>query len=76
MPLRLEIKRKLCGRSDRVKSVDFHPTEPWILSSIYTGHLFVWNYQTKSIVKQIEVCNAPVRCAKFVARKGTLFLVL
>jgi len=26
MPLRLDIKRKLSSRSDRVKSVDIHPT--------------------------------------------------
>ncbi|KAK8459728.1 hypothetical protein SEVIR_2G202501v4 [Setaria viridis] len=35
MPLRLEIKRKFAQRSERVKSVDLHPTEPWILSSLY-----------------------------------------
>ncbi|EMS68585.1 Coatomer subunit beta'-1 [Triticum urartu] len=29
MPLRLEIKRKFAQRSERVKSVDLHPTEPW-----------------------------------------------
>lgn len=26
-PLRLEIKKELTARSDRVKSVDLHPTE-------------------------------------------------
>lgn len=26
-----------CGRSDRVKCVDFHPTEPWTLSALYSG---------------------------------------
>ena len=31
MPLRLNIRRKLTARSDRVKSVDVHPDEPWIL---------------------------------------------
>uniref|UniRef100_A0A0G2K0P9 Beta'-coat protein n=1 Tax=Rattus norvegicus TaxID=10116 RepID=A0A0G2K0P9_RAT len=36
-PLRLDIKRKLTARSDRVKSVDLHPTEPWMLASLYNG---------------------------------------
>ncbi|PWZ20311.1 Coatomer subunit beta'-2 [Zea mays] len=57
-PLRLDIKRKLAQRSERVKSVDLHPTEPWILSSLYSGSVCVWNYQTQV-----------VRSAKFIARK-------
>ncbi|KAL0415263.1 UNVERIFIED_CONTAM: Coatomer subunit beta'-1 [Sesamum latifolium] len=69
MPLRLEIKRKLAQRSERVKSVDLHPTEPWILASLYTGTLCIWNYQTQTMVKSFEVTELPVRSAKFIARK-------
>jgi coatomer subunit beta' len=69
MPLRLEIKRKLAQRSERVKSVDLHPTEPWILASLYSGTLCIWNYQTQVMAKSFEVTELPVRSAKFVARK-------
>jgi len=69
MPLRLDIKKKLSARSDRVKCVDFHPTEPWTLSALYSGNIFIWDYNTQTLVKQLEVCNLPVRCAKFVTRK-------
>ncbi|KAL1551322.1 coatomer subunit beta'-1-like [Salvia divinorum] len=69
MPLRLEIKRKLAQRSERVKSVDLHPTEPWILASLYTGTVCIWNYQTQIMVKSFEVTELPVRSAKFIARK-------
>lgn len=69
MPLRLDIKKKLSARSDRVKCVDFHPTEPWALSALYSGNIFMWDYITQTLVKQFEVCNLPVRCAKFVVRK-------
>ncbi|KAL0441561.1 UNVERIFIED_CONTAM: Coatomer subunit beta'-1 [Sesamum radiatum] len=69
MPLRLEIKRKLAQRSERVKSVDLHPTEPWILASLYTGTVCIWNYQTQTMVKSFEVTELPVRSAKFIARK-------
>eukprot|EP00913_Durusdinium_trenchii_P032508 g30434.t1 len=69
MPLRLDIKKKLSARSDRVKCVDFHPTEPWTLSALYSGNIFIWDYNTQTLVKQFEVCNLPVRCAKFVTRK-------
>ncbi|XP_073394902.1 coatomer subunit beta'-1 isoform X1 [Physcomitrium patens] len=69
MPLRLAIKRKLAQRSERVKCVDLHPTEPWILSSLYTGSLHIWNYQNQSLVKSFEVTDLPVRSAKFIPRK-------
>ncbi|NWH90026.1 COPB2 protein, partial [Aegithalos caudatus] len=69
-PLRLDIKRKLTARSDRVKSVDLHPTEPWMLASLYNGSVCVWNHETQTLVKNFEVCDLPVRAAKFVARKN------
>ncbi|KAA3489303.1 coatomer subunit beta'-2-like [Gossypium australe] len=80
MPLRLEIKRKLAQRSERVKSVDLHPTEPWILASLYSGTVCIWNYQSQTMAKSFEVTELPgmlsvvvmtylVRSAKFVARK-------
>ncbi|KAF7455855.1 coatomer subunit beta' isoform X2, partial [Cryptosporidium felis] len=37
MPLRLDVKKKLQTSSERVKSIDFHPSEPWILSGLYNG---------------------------------------
>ncbi|XP_051724278.1 coatomer subunit beta' [Ctenopharyngodon idella] len=70
MPLRLDIKRKLTARSDRVKSVDLHPSEPWMLASLYNGSVCVWNHETQTLVKTFEVCDLPVRAAKFVARKN------
>ncbi|RID62515.1 hypothetical protein BRARA_E01583 [Brassica rapa] len=69
MPLRLEIKKKFAQRSERVKCVDLHPTEPWILASLYSGTLCIWNYQTQVMAKSFEVTDLPVRSAKFIARK-------
>lgn len=70
MPLRLDIKRKLTARSDRVKCVDLHPTEPWMLCSLYNGNINVWNYENQQLVKTFEVCDLPVRAVKFVPRKN------
>jgi hypothetical protein len=33
----LNVQRQLFARSERVKSVDFHPQEPWILTTLYSG---------------------------------------
>ncbi|KAG0087970.1 hypothetical protein BGZ93_010642 [Podila epicladia] len=70
MVMKLEIKKKLLARSERVKSMDFHPTEPWILASLYDGHAYIWNYETQALVKTFEVTDQPVRAAKFIARKN------
>ncbi|KAG0379905.1 hypothetical protein BGX24_011069 [Mortierella sp. AD032] len=68
--MKLEIKKKLLARSERVKSMDFHPTEPWVLASLYDGHAYIWNYETQALVKTFEVTDQPVRAAKFIARKN------
>jgi coatomer subunit beta' len=68
-PLRLEIKKMMTSRSDRVKSVDLYPTEPWVLVALYNGTVFIWDYEQARSVKNFEVCSLPVRCAKFIVRK-------
>ncbi|KAF9463704.1 coatomer protein [Collybia nuda] len=65
-----EVNRKLFSRSDRVKGVDFHPTEPWLLSGLYNGTVNIYNHETGAIVKTFEVAEVPVRCVKFIARKN------
>ena len=55
----MKIKKLLSVRSERIKSVEFHPTEPWILASLYSGQAIVWNYETQATVKTFEVCDAP-----------------
>lgn len=56
-PLRLDIKRRLTSRSDRVKCVDLHPTEPWMLCALYNGHVHVMNYENQQLFKDFEVCE-------------------
>lgn len=73
MPLRLDIKRKLSARSDRVKSVDLHPSEPWMLASLYNGNVHIWNFESQQLIKSFEVCDLPVRAARFCARKNWVF---
>uniref|UniRef100_A0A146LR86 Coatomer subunit beta' n=1 Tax=Lygus hesperus TaxID=30085 RepID=A0A146LR86_LYGHE len=70
MPLKLDIKRKLSARSDRVKCVDLHPTEPWMLASLYNGNVHIWNHETQQLLKSFEVCELPIRAAVFVPRKN------
>ncbi|KAF8425927.1 coatomer WD associated region-domain-containing protein [Tirmania nivea] len=70
--MRLDIKRQLLARSDRVKGIDFHPTEPWVLTTLYSGHVHIWSYETQAIIKTFEVTDVPVRAGRFIARKNWL----
>ena len=33
------------------RSVDLHPTEPWVLASLFSGQLYIWHVNTQSVVK-------------------------
>ncbi|KFY53105.1 hypothetical protein V496_07911 [Pseudogymnoascus sp. VKM F-4515 (FW-2607)] len=68
--MRLDVKKQLFARSERVKGIDFHPTEPWILTTLYNGHVYIWSYETQSIVKTFELTDVPVRAGRFIARKN------
>jgi coatomer subunit beta' len=68
--IRLDLQRQLFARSERVKGIDFHPTEPWILTTLYSGHVYIWSYETQSIIKTFELTDVPVRAGRFVARKN------
>ncbi|KAG9050527.1 hypothetical protein FS837_004711 [Tulasnella sp. UAMH 9824] len=66
----LDVKRKLFAKSDRVKSTDFHPTEPWIITGLYNGTVNLYHVETGALLKTFEVAEVPVRCVKFIARKN------
>lgn len=65
----LDIKKKFQRSSDRVKAIDQHPKEPWVLVSLYCGQVHIYNYKTEALVKQFEASDLPVRTAKFIERK-------
>ncbi|PSK38103.1 hypothetical protein B9Z65_1294 [Elsinoe australis] len=68
--LHIDAQRQLFARSQRVKGIDFHPTEPWILTTLYNGHVYIWSYETQAIVKTFELTDVPVRAGRFIARKN------
>ena len=72
MPLKLDIKKKLSSRSERVKSVEIHPTQPWVVAGLYNGNIIIYDYITQAILKSFEVSNFPIRCTRFVTRMNWL----
>lgn len=41
-----------------------------MLCALYNGHVHIMNYENQQMVKDFEVCDVPVRSARFVARKN------
>lgn len=41
-----------------------------MLCSLYQGNVNIWNYESQTLVKSFEVCDLPVRAAKFIPRKN------
>ena len=52
-------QRTLSARSDRVKCVDLHLTEPWMLACLYNGNCHVWNHASQTLIKSFEVTDLP-----------------
>lgn len=60
------IKKLYSTVSERVKSVEYHPTEPILAIALYNGTIQTFNTNDMSILKTIRVeANKPVRCVRF-----------
>lgn len=60
------IKKLYSNVSERVKSVEYHPTEPILATALYNGTIQTFNTNDMSILKTIRVeANKPVRCVRF-----------
>ncbi|CAA16920.2 putative coatomer subunit beta'' [Schizosaccharomyces pombe] len=68
--MRLDFQRKLLSHTERVKAVDFHPTEPWVIASHYNGQVGIWNYNTQTLVRSFDINDVPIRACAFIARKN------
>lgn len=44
--MKLDIKKKLLTRSERVKSTELHPSLPWVLIGLYTGTVNIFDYNS------------------------------
>eukprot|EP01116_Phalansterium_solitarium_P022171 TRINITY_DN7220_c0_g1_i5.p1 TRINITY_DN7220_c0_g1~~TRINITY_DN7220_c0_g1_i5.p1 ORF type:complete len:382 (+),score=41.44 TRINITY_DN7220_c0_g1_i5:116-1261(+) len=53
-------------RSARSKGLCFHPVQPWIASSLISGQVVIFNYETSSLVGQFaSPAGKPVRAIDF-----------
>ncbi|CAL8073183.1 unnamed protein product [Calicophoron daubneyi] len=52
-------------KSARVKGLAFHHKRPWILSSLHTGTIQLWDYRSCTMIEKFEGHEGPVRGIDF-----------
>ncbi|KAJ3678696.1 hypothetical protein LUZ60_002499 [Juncus effusus] len=52
-------------KSSRVKGLSFHSKRPWILASLHSGVIQLWDYQTGALIDQFHGHDGPVRAVHF-----------
>ena len=45
----------MTDRSDCARSIDLHPTEPWMLGTSGNFNVHIWNYESQQIIKSFKV---------------------
>ena len=52
-------------KSNRVKGLAFHPRRPWILSSLHSGVIQMWDYRMGTLLNRFDEHDGPVRGVHF-----------
>ncbi|XP_050443859.1 coatomer subunit alpha-like [Adelges cooleyi] len=52
-------------KSARIKGLTFHPKRPWILASLHTGVIQLWDYRMCTLLDKFDEHDGPVRGINF-----------
>jgi coatomer protein complex subunit alpha (xenin) len=52
-------------KSNRVKGLSFHPKRPWILASLHSGVIQLWDYRMGTLLDRFDEHEGPVRGVDF-----------
>ena len=52
-------------RSNRVKGISFHSTRPWIICSLHSGSIQLWDYRMELLISTFDEHEGPVRTVDF-----------
>ncbi|KAG0638051.1 coatomer WD associated region-domain-containing protein [Tuber brumale] len=56
---------KFESKSSRAKGIAFHPKRPWILVSLHTSTIQLWDYRMGTLIDRFEEHDGPVRGIDF-----------
>ncbi|CAL0302546.1 unnamed protein product [Lupinus luteus] len=52
-------------KSNRVKGLSFHSKRPWILASLHSGVIQLWDYRMGTLIDRFDEHDGPVRAVHF-----------
>ena len=52
-------------KSNRVKGLSFHSRRPWILASLHSGVIQLWDYRMGTLIDRFDEHEGPVRGVHF-----------
>lgn len=61
----MALLKKFESKSARVKGISFHPTRPWILASLHSGLIQLWDYRMCVLIDKFDEHDGPVRGIDF-----------
>ena len=59
--IKLETTKKFKHYGEKVKQISFHPSKPLVLMAHYNGEVSIYNYNTQTLTKKLEVSTKPIR---------------
>ncbi|KAJ3425096.1 coatomer subunit beta'-1 [Anaeramoeba flamelloides] len=69
MSSELIIQKHCIHYTERIKALSLHSKEPWLLASLFSGQVIIYNYLEKSVYKTFNVSKTPLRSTKWIERK-------
>lgn len=69
------MKLKFEAKSARVKGVAFHPSKPWVITSLHSGAIQIWDYNMRLCVAKfevdVEICRATRdQCVEWISTRS------
>ncbi|KAF7633499.1 Coatomer subunit alpha [Meloidogyne graminicola] len=61
----MALLKKFESKSARVKGISFHPTRPWVLASLHSGVIQLWDYRMCVLIDKFDEHDGPVRGVDF-----------
>ncbi|CAH2355081.1 coatomer subunit alpha [[Candida] railenensis] len=61
----MKMLTKFESKSSRSKGVAFHPKRPWVLVSLHSSTIQLWDYRMGTLIDRFEDHEGPVRCVDF-----------
>lgn len=56
---------KFESKSSRVKGIAFHPKRQWVLASLHSGLIQLWDYRVGTLIDKFDEHDGPVRGIDF-----------